>query len=238
MNPIAAPQQPAETYESLASLIDYHLLEPTLSSDDIAQACQIAKEYSVRALVLRSCDVDLVSQWMSGSPVLIAGAAGYPDGTATTATKLYEGRDLLRVGAKEIEFVLNPARTISRQFSHVETELLQIAKSCHESGARLTVVYNSRFLADDLKIITTKICRRVEADVISIDASDSDLQLLRPLLKDQLRLKCATPARSLEEALAARTAGYSRIAATNPAVILDSWRAHLAAQAKFEASVS
>lgn len=238
MNPAAAQQPPAETYESLASLIDYHLLEPTLSSDEIAQACHVARDYRVRAIVLRSCDVELVAQWMSGSPVVIAGAAGYPDGTATTATKLYEGRDLLRVGAKEIEFVLNPTRAISRQFPHIETELMQIAKSCNESGAKLTVVYNSRWLAEDHKIIVTKICRRVEAHLVSIDNSDADLQLLRPMLKDVLQLKSATPVTSLEEALTARAAGYARIATLDPAPVLDAWRAHLSTQAKPEAAVS
>lgn len=233
MNPVAVdPQPPVETYESLARLVDYHLLEPTLSTDQVAEACSVAREYGVRAVVVRPCDAQLVVQWMAGSGVLVAGAAGYPDGTSTTATKLYEGRDLLRAGVKELEFVLNPANMLSRSFQHVETELMQISRSCREDGAKLTVVYNNRWFADDLKIIGTKICRRNEADRLSIDHSDADLAVFRPMLKDVLTLKRATPVTSMEEALAARETGYTSFATTDPRTILDPWRVHLAAQAK------
>jgi hypothetical protein len=56
-------------------------------------------------------------------------------------------------------------------------------RSCQESGAIIKIVYNSRFLADDLKIIATKIAKRVEANMISLDYRESDVALLKPLLK-------------------------------------------------------
>jgi deoxyribose-phosphate aldolase len=139
---------------------------------------------------------------------------------------------MLRVGARELEFVLNPAAMLSRSFQHVETELMQISQSCHQSGAKLTVVYNNPWLENDLKIIATKICRRVEVDVLSVEHSDADLELVRPLLRDVLTLKQATPVATLDEALAAREAGYRSFATTNPAAILDAWRGRLEAQAK------
>jgi deoxyribose-phosphate aldolase len=234
MNPntVTEPQQPVETYESLASLVDYHLLEPTLTTEDVANACRVARQYGVRAVLVRPMDVQLVSEWLSGSPVVVGATAGHPNGTSTTGAKLYEARDVLRAGAKEVEFVLNPANMLSRSFQHVETELMQIAQSCHGSGAKLTIVYNNQWLGNDLKIIATKICRRIEADVLSVEHSDSDLELLRPLLKDVLALKHATAVPTLEGALAARDAGYRSFATVQPAVILDAWKEHLKVQAK------
>jgi deoxyribose-phosphate aldolase len=231
MNPSSVePQQPVETYESLAKLVDYHLLEPTLSNEQIAEGCRIAREYGVRAVVVRPCDVQLVVQWLSGSGLTVAAAAGYPHGTSTTATKLYEARDHLKYGAREVEFVLNPALTISRSFQHIETELMQIARSCNESGSRLTVILNSRWLDDDHKIIVTKICRRVEAHALSMDGSEPELNLVKPLLKDVLTLKLATPVSTLGEALAAREAGYSSFATTQPVTILEAWRQRITPQ--------
>ncbi len=40
---------------------------------------------------------------------------------------------------------------------------MQIVQSAHESDVNLTVICNNRILADDLKIIATRICKRVEA---------------------------------------------------------------------------
>ena len=74
------------------------------------------------------------------------------------------------------------------------------------------------------------VARRIEADTLSIDHSDADMALLRPMLKDLLKLKRATPVESLEEALTTRDAGYASFTSLNPAGILEAWKAHLAAQ--------
>lgn len=222
-------QQPAETYESLARLIDYPLLAPTFSTERIAEGCRVARECGLRAVVVRPCDLQLVTEWLRGSGVIVGAVAGYPDGTSTTATKLYEARDHLKYGAQEIHFVLNAALALSRSFQHIETELMQIARSCNESGVRLTVILNSRWLNDDHRIIVTKICRRVEAQALAIDGLETEVELFKPLLKDVLTLQLAAPVSDLEQALAARDAGYSAISASDPAAILEAWRTRLAA---------
>jgi deoxyribose-phosphate aldolase len=230
MDPIE--QTPVETYESLASLIELTMLAPNLSADDIDNGCRAAREYGIAAVVVRPCDVEMASRWMGGSAVKLSSVAGYPYGTSTTGAKLYEGRDVIRLGVRELDFVLNPAGMISRQFQHVETELMQIVRSAHESGCTLTVVCNNRILADDLKIIATRISKRVEADAIAMQHSESDLAIIKPLLKDLIRLKRSDAVLTLEDALASRDAGYSRI--TSPAIgpILDGWKQKLAEQVK------
>jgi deoxyribose-phosphate aldolase len=223
--------QPVETYESLAHLLEYELLRPDLSPDDVAGNCRIARDYRIAAVAVRPCDAEQAVRSMKGSSTAVASTSGYPDGTSTTAAKLYEGRDLLRLGVKEIDFVLNPARMIGRQFQHVEIELQQMAESCHQAGAILKVVMKNPYLADDLKIIGTKICKRIEADILSIEAVTADLDLIRPLLKDVLRLKRATPVSTLEEALEARSAGFARIATSDPIPVLNAWKERLASRA-------
>ena len=233
-----AGQAVAETYESVALVLEHVLLRPDLSADDIAEGCRVAREYGVRAVVLRPSDVQLAARWMAGSSVAVSAAVGYPYGYSTTAAKLYEGRDLLRHGAAELDFTLNASTMISRQFQQVETELLQIVRSAQESGAIVKVVLNNRFLANDLKIIATKIAKRVEAAMISIDYREADAALLKPLLKDVLQLKCAGPVDTLDEVLALRQAGFVRIGSTATAAILDEWKARLAAAAAPAANAS
>lgn len=224
---IAPVSAPLETYDSLSALLEQVLLRPNLSSDDVYDGCRVAREYGLPAIVVRPCDVESAVRWLGGSDVQVVGAVNYPYGYSTTAAKLYEGRDILRLGASELEFTINSAHLVSRQFQHVETELMQIVRSCQESGRRTRVLLNSRFLADDLKIIATKICKRVGADTISIDYRESDLALFRPLLKDVLTLKCAGPVDTVADALAMRAAGFRRIGTTAAAGILDEWRKQL-----------
>lgn len=231
-SPIESAIEPIETYESLAGILELTLLGPGLSPDEVSDGCNLAREYGIAAVVLRPCDVEMAARWLAGSGVRVASVAGYPYGISTTSAKLYEGRDLLRLGVKNLDFVLSPAAMIARLFQYVETELMQIVRSAHESDATLTVVCNNRNFADDLKIIATRISKRVEADSIAIQHSDADLALVKPLLKDLLRLKRSDAVMTLEEALASRDAGYHRITSPNISPILDAWKQRLAEQAK------
>jgi deoxyribose-phosphate aldolase len=232
-----AAAAPAATYESLASAVDLHLLRPELTDTDLAQACRVASEYGVRAIVVRPCDVDQAARWLGGGPILVS-VVGHPDGISTTAAKLYEGRDLLRRGARELEWVLNPARLLSRQFQDVETEIEQIARSCEDAGAALTVIVRNELLPDDVKIIATKIAKRVGAARLSILPAPADLQLINPLLKERLQLKAAVGITSLEQALAARSAGCAIVGSDIATAILDQWRAQIAPPQPAAAPVS
>jgi deoxyribose-phosphate aldolase len=198
-----------------------------LSEDQVFEGCRLAREYGVASVVVRPSDVDQVVRAMEGSQVRVASTVGYPNGSGVTGTKLYEGRDLLRRSVHEIDMVINAGKLISRQFQYVETELLQMAKSCQESGAVLKVYVPTGILPDDLKIIAAKICKRVDAQFISIDGNPKDVTFVLPLLRERLDLKIASGVNSLSEALEFRAAGCSRMATTDPAPILDEWKAHI-----------
>ncbi|MGH9627447.1 MAG: hypothetical protein ACRD7E_03665, partial [Bryobacteraceae bacterium] len=179
-------------------------------------------------VVVRPSDVDQVLRWMQGSAVGVASTVGYPDGSSATAVKLYEGRDLLRRGVKEMEMVINVGKMISRQFQYVEMEILQMAESCRESGAVLKVILRNNLLTDDLKIIALKICKRAEVPFLSLVYSPEDLALLKPLLKDRIQIKAGFGVETLTQVLELRQAGCMRIGASAPFILLDEWKARLA----------
>lgn len=221
---------PEDTCETLAKMMDYPLLAPELTAGHIAAGCKLAREWNIACLIVRPSDVEEAVRWMHGSSVAIGSTAGYPDGISVTGTKLYEGRDLLRRGAKEIEFVINVGKMISREFQYVEMELLQMARSCQESGAVLKVNLRSELLDNDLRIIATKICKRVDAQMLSIAGSERDFSVIRPILKDRLGLKIASDLTTLGEALQARANGACRFNTSAVAQILTGWKAHLEAR--------
>ncbi|HYZ87595.1 MAG TPA: hypothetical protein VE621_24480 [Bryobacteraceae bacterium] len=158
----------------------------------------------------------------------VATAVGYPDGSSTTAAKLYEGRDLLRRGAREIEMLPNIGKLLSRQFQYIETELMQMAKSCLEEGVTFKVSLGRFALPDDLKIITLKIAKRIEAAYFSLPYQPASLALLTPLLKERISLRAAGGVINLDLALQARDGGCARIATAQTAAILDAWKSKLA----------
>lgn len=176
----------------------------------MAEACDFAKQHSLAAVLVRPSDLDLAARMLGSGAVRIATLAGGPHGYSTTAVKTYETRELLRRGAHEIDTVMNTGKLISRQFQYLEMELLQMADSCHQSGAILKINLESEFLNEELNIVACRIARRAGADFIGTSKL-ADVPLLQAHSKDKLKIKYHAPQRDLETAAAFRDAGCSRV---------------------------
>lgn len=222
------------TYESLAKLIDHELVRPELTGEQVVAGCELAKRHQVASVTVRPCDVELAVRQLDGSGVAIGSLAGFPHGSTTTAVKLYEVRDVLRRGAKEIDMVLNISRLLSRQFQYVEMELLQAAEECHKQGALLKVIFENAYLSEELKIVACRIARRAAADFVQTSTAFGpgaytveDLKLMRAHLPAGTGVKAAGAVSTWEKALEAHQAGCTRIGTTDTGSILKAWRIHL-----------
>ena len=160
----------------------------------------------------------------------LATLADSPHGYSTTAAKTYAARDLLRRGVHEIDTVMNTGKLVSRQFQYLETELLQMADACHQSGALLKVNLESEFLNEELNIVACRIARRAGADYIGTNKLE-DVPVLLAHSRDRLKIKSHAIITDLETALAFRDAGCSRIELPDPGPILEAWKEKLAASA-------
>ena len=234
---------PLTTYESLAKMIDHSLVRPELTDEQVVAGCELAKRYQVASVSVRPCDVDLAVRLLGGSGVAVGSVAGFPHGSSTTAVKLYEIRDVLRRGAKEVDMVLNISRLLSRQFQYVEMELLQAVEECHKQGALLKVIFENTYLTDELKIIACRISARAEVDFVKTSTAFAatgytleDLKLMRQNTPERIGVKAAGGVRTLEKALEVYEAGCARFGATATGAILDAWKARLSQTAERAAS--
>ena len=212
------------TPSSLAALLDYPLLEPNLADGQVLAGIESAKRCAIASVTVRPCDIDLAVRSLDSSAVVPGAVCGFPHGSQNTATKLFEARDLLRRGAREIAAVIGVSRLLSREFQHVQAELLQLAESCHRESARLTVILETPWLTDELKIIACACCERAEVDAVSPSAtgySSEDLTLLRKHLPEEIAFR-AFGIQTLDEVLALQPHGISRISTPSPAALLDS----------------
>src|SRR3954451_14874882 len=115
------------TYEDLGRLIDHPLVGPGLTDEQVGEGLNLARRYGIACVSVRPCDIDLAVRTLQGSAVRPGAVCGFPHGTQNTATKLYEARDLLRRGAREIDMVIAISKLLSREFQHVQMELLQMS---------------------------------------------------------------------------------------------------------------
>lgn len=227
------------TYEDLAGMIDHSLLRPELTDEQVFEGCRIAREYRVASVTVRPADVDQAVRWMDGSGVPVGTVAGFPHGSQTTAVKVYEARDLLRRGAREIDMVLNIGKLLSRNFQYIESELLQMADACHDNGAILKVIFENAYLTDELKIVACRISTAAGADFVKTStgfaptgATIEDLRLMRAHAGPNVRVKAAGGVRTLDKAIEVHDAGCARFGATATVTILEDWKKRLAERAR------
>ena len=233
--PPHTPPPEAVTYEDVARMIDHHLLRPDLTDTQLHDGLQLARAFPIAAVVVRPCDLDFAVRHLENSLTQVAAAVGFPHGTGTTATKLYEIRDALRRGAREIDFVLNLGKLFSREFSYVESELLQAAQACREEGARLKVVLESSLLDDEMKIVAAKLVKRTSADFVvtctgfaSRGFTPRDLEILVWKTTPLAAVKAVHGIHNLDQLLEARDRGVARVGTTQTEAILHAWERRLA----------
>jgi deoxyribose-phosphate aldolase len=234
MTPQTPP--PLTTYESLAQMIDHSLVKPELAVAEVVKGLELAKRYGIACVSVRPCDIDLAVRTLAGSAVKPGSVAGFPHGSQNTATKLYEARDLLRRGAKEIDMVIAIASLVSREFQHVQTELNQMSELCHKEGAILKVILENAYLTGEQKIVACRCCERAEVDFVKTSTGFApsgytieDVKLMRKYLPEGIGVKAAGGLRSVDQVLEVYAAGCTRVGTTATVAILDEWKARLAA---------
>ena len=227
---------PLTTYESLAHLIDHSMVKPELTDDQVVEGLEMAKRYGIACVSVRPCDIDLAVRTLQGSPVKVGSVSGFPHGSASTGTKLYETRDLLRRGAREIDMVIAISKMLSREFQHVQMELLQMSELCHKEGALLKVILENAYLTDELKIIACRCCERAEVDFVKTSTGFApggytieDIKLMRKYLPEEIGVKAAGGLRTVDQVLEVYELGCTRIGTTSTAALLEDWKIRLAA---------
>ena len=91
------------TYEQVAKMIDHSLLRPELTLTGIEKGCDLAAHYLVASVCVRPADVGLAARLLESSEVEVGTVIGFPHGSHTTATKVFESQQALADGATELD---------------------------------------------------------------------------------------------------------------------------------------
>jgi len=225
-----------ESVEALAAHLELPLLAPILSEEQVHTGLLVAREFALAAVCVRPCDVDIAVRGLSNSQVSVAAAVSYPDGSSTAGVKLYEARDLLRRGARELEVVVNLGMMYSRQFVRVESELAQLSALCREKEAKLRAVFEFPVLNHELRIIACKLARRTGCHYVVNSTGrvrqedfEAGVQLALDRRFGYFDVKAVGLEETPEAALSLIGLGVARISVRKPEELLSAFRRQLEA---------
>jgi len=227
-----------DRYEDVALMVDHSLLRPQLTRAEVIAGLEVAKRYGVAAATMRPCDIDLAVSSLAGTGVLPGSVVGFPHGSQSTATKLFETRELVDRGAREIDMVIAISRLLSRDLDYVQAELDQMSELCHGHSAILKVIFENAYLTDEFKILACQCCAKAEVDFVKTSTgfapsgyTIADLKLMRQHTPAHIAVKAASGLKTLDQVLEVRALGVTRVGLTSTAAVLDEWRSRVEAGA-------
>jgi len=219
------------TYRQVAKAIDHSLLRPELTLNDVEKGCDLAARYLVASVCVRPADVVLAARILTASEVAVGTVVGFPHGSHTTATKVFEARQALDDGATELDMVINIGWLCSGEDRMVEEEIRAVVETA-AGKALVKVILENAYLNEEQKVRGSKMTEAAGADFVKTStgfapsgATIEDLQLMRASVSDAIQVKAAGGVRSLDSLLEVMSVGVTRAGATRTAEILDDYRA-------------
>ena len=95
------------TSKDLAQVIDHTMLKPDATREDIVKTCEEARRHGFATVCVNPSWVEVAARLLHGSSTVPIAVVAFPSGAATTSAKVFETREAIRKGAREIDMVAN-----------------------------------------------------------------------------------------------------------------------------------
>lgn len=199
---------------------DHTLLRPTATWPEIRQVCDDALAFGCASACIPPAYIRQAAGHV-GNELKLCTVIGFPNGSSTTAVKVFETEDAIRGGADEIDMVINLGWVKEERWDDVLGELRAVKASCR--GRILKVIVEACLLDRTEKIRLCRLITEAGADYIKTStgfstggATADDVRLLRACCPPHVKVKAAGGIASLADAeefirLGADRLGTSRV---------------------------
>ena len=211
----------AITRAELTRLVDHTLLRTDASHADVL------------ALVAEACDLGVYAVCVSPSmlpvpdlpPALkLATVCGFPSGKHTTAMKVAEAAESVRLGADEVDMVIDLGLLKAGR----QRDLVREIRAVRGEVPLLKVIIESAALSDEEIILACEAAAEAGADFVKTStgyhaaggASVHAVSLMSMTVGDQLGVKASGGIRTYEQAAALVAAGATRLGMSATADVL------------------
>lgn len=191
--------------ENLAQYIDHTILKADAVEADIASVCAEAREHGFCSVCVNSSWIPFVREQLSGSGVKACSTIGFPLGAMAPEVKAFEAATAVRLGAQEIDMVINIGWLKDGRYDDVEAEIRAVKGAA--GNVLLKVIIETCYLTDEQK---AEACRRaVKAGAEYVKTSTGfgsggavaeDLQLMLDTVAGKALVKASGGVRDAETA--------------------------------------
>jgi len=208
----------------LASVLDHTLLKPDATRTQVIQLCHEAAEYGFACAMVNPTWVGTAADTLAGTGIPVGVVIGFPLGATLAASKRDETVRVLKLGAHDIDMVLNVGLLKSgtpADLAAVKQDIRGVVERAHGSGAIVKVILETCLLSFEEKLRAADLALSAGADFLKTStgfstggATVDDIALLREQAGIRAGIKASGGIRSLADAVAMLGAGASRIGAS------------------------
>ena len=220
------------TEREIAKAIDHSLLRPELDDAFVDDGCRLAAEYDVASVCVRPVDVRRAVAILLGTDVKVGTVIGFPHGSSTTATKVFEAHRALEDGAVELDMVIDIGALKSGRDVDARADIAAVVEAAHAGGAIVKVIFENHYLTADEIVRACRLTEAAGAEFVKTStgfaasgATHEDLALMRRSVSDHVQVKAAGGIRTLDALIEVMNLGVTRVGATATKTIIDDFRA-------------
>lgn len=218
---------PKPDWKTVASAIDHTVLKTEATPEQVKKLCTEAKQYGFAAVCVQPCYVELAASELRGTSVKVASVIGFPQGATLSAVKAFEAAEAARLGATEVDMVINVGELKAGNKTYVEGDIRAVAQAAHRGGAILKVIIETALLSREEKIAACEASVAAGADFVKTStgfstagATAEDVALMRSVVGEKLGVKAAGGIRTASDAVTMLQAGANRIGASASVAIV------------------
>lgn len=219
-------------------MIDNTLLRPDAVKDDILKICDESAKRHLASVCIHPCWVGIASKALAGSDVKVCTVIGFPYGATTRLTKIYEVKNAIANGAKEIDAVMNITKFKSGDHEAVAQDIREMVDATRTAGLvddsrriLLKIIIETCYLTDQEKEIASRIVRDAGADFVKTStgtgpggATVEDIRHIRRAIgPSTIGIKASGGIRSVQTALMMLDAGANRIGTSSGVALYDNY---------------
>ncbi len=214
---------------NLAAYIDHTLLKAFATEREVEKLCREAVRFGFHAVCVNGHFVPLCKEVLGAenSGVRLAAVAGFPLGAGTTEAKHFEVKQLLRLGADEIDLVVNVGWLKDGKYDKCAREL-DLMRSV-SPNAVLKLIVECCYLSEMEKIAACKLCVDTGMDYIKTStgfgiggAKVEDVLLFKQELQGKVKIKASGGIRTKAFAMSLIEAGADRLGTSHGLEMLES----------------
>jgi deoxyribose-phosphate aldolase len=224
---VGSPHGVTLDWRSAARMIDHTLLHGDATRSQVSALCSEASTYGFYSVMVNPANVAQCVKELRGTEVVIGSVVGFPLGATTPGIKLAEAVEVLKLGAREVDMVINLGALKSGERDSVRSEMHTLAKLCHKNGARLKAILEMGLLTTEEKILACQLAVAAGVDFVKTStgfldagATVSDVHLMRGVVGKEIGVKASGGIRTAPDFLSMIEAGANRIGTSSSVAIV------------------